>query len=179
MQHGKLDQPAQTCSGTINISKSAVGSERKPKGASGRVGWGRFTVFAIPVVPIYVTGDGNTEVMNQIQAALTQVGYKVETTDGSGVGTGKVLVCKVDEFKYNNYTWIFPFVPTWGRIKLDVSLMGPDQRVLWNRQFEGQATSWLWFCNAYSRAAKASTTEILNNMISAFSSDEFRAALAK
>jgi N-acetyl-anhydromuramyl-L-alanine amidase AmpD len=136
-------------------------------------------LFAIPIVPIYVTGDGNTEVMNEIQAALTQAGYKVETAEDAAAETGKVLVCKVDRFKYNNYTWAFPFVPTWGQTKLDVSLMGPDKGVLWNRQFEGRGTSWLWFAYGYSHAAKSSTTKILNNMVSAFSADEFRAALEK
>ena len=180
MHHGKLTPPAQACSGTVKVAQKATGTEHQRKGASGRVGWGRFTIFAIPVVPIFmVGGDGNTQVVNQIKDAVTEAGYQVEMVEGPGPGCGPVLVSKVDHLKYNNYTYIFPFVPTWGRMKLDVSLLGADQRILWNRQFEARATDWAWFLNGYSRATKSCTTEILNNMISAFSSDEFRNALAK
>jgi hypothetical protein len=180
MKHGKLTPPAQACSGSIKVAQKAVGTEHQKKGASGRVGWGRFTIFAIPVVPIYmVGGDGNMQVANQIKEALTAAGYQVEMVEGPGPGCDAVLLAKVDHLKYNNYTWIFPFVPTWGRMKLDVSLQGPDQRILWNQQFEAKATNWAWFLNGYSKATKSCTTKILNNMISAFSAEDFRTALAK
>ena len=180
MHHGNLTPPGQACSGTIKVAQKAVGTEHQKKGASGRVGWGRFTIFAIPIVPVYmVGGDGNTQVANQIKDAVTTAGYQVEMVEGPSPACGAVVVTKVDHLKYNNFTWIFPFVPTWGRMKLDVSLMGADQRILWNRQFEAKATNWAWFLNGYSKATKSCTTKILNNMISAFSSDEFRNALAK
>lgn len=179
MKHGQLASPAKMCSETVRVSRAAIGSQDRPKGAKGRAGWGRFTIFAIPVVPVFVTGDGNADVMNGIQDALSQTGYKVEVADPPQSGSDKILVCKVTKMRYNNYTWLFPIVPTWGETCLDVSLMDGEQKTLWNRQFSSRATSFWWFINAYTHAAKKNNTRILNDMISACSSEEFRVALAK
>jgi hypothetical protein len=178
LQHGKLNPPGRTYSDTIYTSKSATGSADLPKGADGRVGWGRGTLFAIPVVPVHVVGRGNEEVMKGIQVALTEVGYKVQVVEAGTPSPGKVLTCQVEKFKFNNYTWLFPIVPTWGGIRLNASLIGADQKVLWTHQFSGSGST-LDFSNGYTSSAKTSMTEILNEMITEFSSDEFHTALTK
>ena len=178
LQHGKLNPTTKAYTDSINVSKAATGSQSQPKGADGRVGWGRGTLFAIPVVPIHVDGQGNEEVMKEIQAALTEVGYKVQVAENGSPVSGKVLVCQVEKFKFNNYTWLFPIVPTWGSIELNASLVGADQRALWTHQFSGSGST-LNFFNGYTSSAKTSMTQILNQMVEAFSSDEFHNALTK
>jgi hypothetical protein len=176
LQHAKLNAPPKAYTDSININRAATGSKSQPKGADGRVGWGRGTIFAIPVVPIYVEGQGNEEVMKEIQAALTQVGYHVQVVENGTPVSGKVLVCQVERFKFNNYTWLFPIVPTWGSIELKASLVGGNQQVVWTRDFNGSGSTFN-FTDGYTSSAKTSMTEILNQMVGAFSSDEFHNAL--
>lgn len=176
LQHGKLNPTSRAYTDSINLSKAATGSEHQRKGADGTVGWGRATLFAIPLIPVHVVGNGNEEVMKEIQDALTQVGYHVQDVDNGAPVSGKVLVCRVDKFRFSNYTWLFPIVPTWGRITLQTSLLGPDRHVLWSHQFTGSGMT-LNFFDGYTSSAKSSMTKILNQMIKAFSSDEFHKAL--
>ena len=123
-----LSPPVQTYSDQIAVSRRAEGLE-------GKVGWGHFTIFYIPLVPIYIEGgDGNEQVMDQIRAALEQVGYKVSMVDGSETSLPTpILRCKVEKFWFNNYTWFFPIVPTWGEVRLTLSLLSRDGKLLWSR----------------------------------------------
>ena len=173
LQHGQLLQPANARSGV-------VGYERLSDGLDGKVGWGRFTVFAIPIVPIYITGDdsdGAEQLMLQIRDALEQAGYRASVVS-SGAASGPVLRCNVQKFEYMNYTWVFPIVPTWGSIQLTTSLVGPDGRILWTRSFSGSGSS-LNFFNGYTSAAKKSMNQILNPMVEAFAAHDFYAALTQ
>ncbi|MGH8550390.1 MAG: hypothetical protein ACRERU_17685 [Methylococcales bacterium] len=134
------------------------------------------TVFAIPVVPINIEGDGNELVMQQIQDALKQVGYQVNFTDSEKTANGPTLKCKVNEFSFSTYTWMFPIIPTWGNITLKTDLVNPSGEILWSQEFEGDGFT-LNFFNGYPSAAEPSMTEILDEMVKAFSSDALGAAL--
>jgi hypothetical protein len=171
LRHGPLDAPARQYSDSIAMSQ-------RSEGIDGKVGWGRGTVFYIPIVPVYIDGDGNEKVMEQVRDALQQVGYKVSFV---GVGTaapGPVLKCQVRQFWFNNYTWLFPLVPTWGSIKLTATLVSPSGAVLWAGSFSGSGFT-LNFADGYSTAANEAMTTILNDMVAAFSSDEFHRALTQ
>jgi hypothetical protein len=176
MQHGQLHAPLMVRSGQVNVAASAIGSDKVPKGANGHVGWGRFTLFAIPVVPIHVEGDGNAAIAEEIQEALKQAGY---TPQSVGYGaSGKVLECQVDKFKFNNYTWLFPIVPTWGSIQLDLNLKGPNQNAVWNRQYSASGAT-LNFFDGYTDSCKSAMTKILNQMVTDFAAQDFYDALNK
>lgn len=169
LKHGALNAPSHTYSDQIATSKQT-------EGIDGKVGWGRFTAFYIPIVPVYIYGDSNGKVMEQILDALQQVGYKVAPTETPGPAGGPVLTCKVNRFWFNNYTWLFPIVPTWGSVDLTVSLVSPSGTTLWSNNFTGSGST-LNFFNGYSSAANQSMDKILNDMVSAFSSEEFHRAL--
>ena len=170
LNHDELASPARTYSDPIAVSTRA-------EGINGRVGWGRVTLFYIPCVPIHIQGDGNEKVMEQVRDALQQAGYRVtpvETTPSPP--REPLLKCKVDTFWFNNYTWLAPFVPTWGDIDLTVSLERPGGQVAWQQSFHGHGFSANFF-DGYSSAANKAMTEILNQMIDAFAGDDFHNAL--
>lgn len=165
MQHGALKAPATVRSGVVTTAAKATGAET-------RAGWATLTVFAIPIVPIYVEGDANGAVMNQVHDALRKAGYTPRT---GAVGTGKVLVCRVERLKYRNYTWFFPIVPTWGSATLRVELLSNGAPV-WAKTFTGSGST-LNFANGYTASNRRAMTKVGNQMVDAFASDEFHAAL--
>jgi hypothetical protein len=176
-----LDPPSRTYADPVRAAASSEGIE-------GMVGWGRLSLFYIPVAPIFVVDDttpsqtntraqiANREVMKQVRRALAHVGYQVEVVETGASATGPMLVCHVEHFRFNNYTWLAPFVPTWGSAKLKVDLVGSNGAVLWSRGFEGSGFS-LNFFDGFSSAANESMQEVLDQMVEAFSSEEFHAAL--
>lgn len=171
LKHAPLDKPSQTYSDEIGMKKRAEGLE-------GKVGWGRFTLFYIPIVPVHIEGDGGQVVMEQIRDALQQIGYRVTEVNSETTPPGPFLKCKVEKFWFNNYTYFFPLVPTWGEIRLTLSLVSPDEKPLWSRGFSGEGST-LNFFNGYSSAANKSMKKILNALVKEFSSEDFYHALTQ
>lgn len=167
-----LTPPAQTYSDQIVVSQRA-------EGIDGKVGWGRATVFYIPLVPVYINGDGNEKVMAQIRGALEQVGYKVTAPDDSAAPSATpVLKAKVEKFWFNNYTWFFPIVPTWGEVRVTLSLVSQNGQPLWSRAFSGDGSTFN-FTDGYSIAANESMRKITESMMREFAGEEFHRALSQ
>jgi hypothetical protein len=171
LKHDPLNTPPQTYNDTVATARQA-------QGIDGKVGWGHGTLFYIPIVPIYIVGekDDNEQVADQIRDALRQVGYNVTTVDPSSAPGGPVLKCKVNKFWFNNYTWLFPFVPTWGDIELAVSVESPGKGPVWSHTFTGHGWSANFF-NGYTSASSEAMTKILNDMVHEFSSEQFDSAV--
>ena len=174
-----LDGSQVAPAGSLQAAPSASGIE-------GRVGWARISMFAIPVVPIFVA-DGsktsstntraqiaNREVMKQVRRALAHAGYEV-TDAPAGAASGRALECNVERFKFNNYTWLIPIVPAWGSARLTLTVRDPAGAALWTQSFEGSGFSLNLF-EGFSGAANQSMREILNAMVPAFQTPEFRSA---
>ena len=190
MQHAKLSPPARSAAGTVNVARYA-------KGVQEPVGYGRMTAFALPVKKVNLVGHGNELLMLQLCDALASAGYTVnylgsakprpvpddkvmiymvtpaETGEAS---TNNTVLCEVTNFNYDNYTWLFPVVPTWGAISCNVSLVTPDRQVLWQRSFDGNGHSFNFF-NGYTAAAEKSMTKMLNQMVKEFASEDFSRAV--
>ncbi len=170
-QHGDLDPPAlQAQRGRLNHANDAEGLDK-------RVGWGRFTVFAIPIVPIYVVGDDGQEFMLQVRDALELAGYEPIAVEPDKPVDGPVLRCHFGETSFLNYTWLFPLVPTWGSLTVTAELLDADGTSLWSQKFTGDGST-LNFFNGYNSSAKQSVTEILNDMIQSLVAEDFQRALA-
>ena len=121
---------------------------------------------------------GNREVMRQVRRALARVGYRVEISPPDGGPSGRVLSCRVDRFRFNNYTWLAPIIPIWGSIALTLSVEGPDRHVYWTQSFEGDGFTFNFF-DGFTSAANASMEEILDPMVAAFASEEFLQAVTE
>lgn len=158
--------------------KGEIRAAGKVSGLPGsKVGWGRITLFAIPVAPIYIKGDDAALVMGRVHDALRKAGYNVSVADTAAQAAGPTLKCNVTHFRYSNYTWLAPIVPTWGEIELDVSLHDVNDNVIWTKHFEGDGFT-MNFTDGYTIAANESLDEILEQMVVAFSSPEFVAQLS-
>ena len=111
------------------------------EGNSRRVGWGRGTFFYIPHGSDLRRRRRQLEkVMQQVRDALQQVGYQLAIAAPDQPAASPVLACKVDKFWFNNYTWIFPFVPTWGGIDITTNLISPSGATVWTHSFP-----WSWY----------------------------------
>ncbi len=170
LHHGELPSPPRTYSDSIDASSRA-------DGMNWRVGWGRCSVFYIPCVPIHIQGDASAEVMEQVRDALQQAGYKVRVVEAQIPASTPELKCNVDTFYFNNYTWLFPFVPTWGDIDMTVSLQRGGQ-VAWTQSFHGHGWSANFF-DGYSSASNEAMAQILADMVQAFATDQFHNALVQ
>jgi hypothetical protein len=156
-------------------------------GIEGRVGWGRVTLFSIPAVPIFVVdgtkpGSENTRaqianraVMKQVRRALVHAGYEVVDASAAGAA-GRVVECNVERFKFNNYTWLAPIVPAWGSASVTLSVRDESGAALWTQTFEGKGFSLNPF-DGFSGAANQSMRKVLNAMVPALASAEFRTAI--
>lgn len=153
-------------------SSGVVTTAAKAEGIDGKVGWGRITMFYIPVVPIFVEGDANELTMHQIRRALRASGHQIAVQQEDAAQQGPVLKAKVDNIWFNNYTWFFPLVPTWGNVQIAVSVVDPRGTPVWTKSFEGSGIT-LNFFNGYTSASDQAWETLSAEMAAAFSSPEF------
>lgn len=170
LEHSGLQPQAEPRTGTVALPNAAEGF------TGGKVGWGRVTLFAIPVVPIYIQGDESTQLMENIQEALALAGYDTVSTASDTYENQLVLTAKVNKTRYSNYTWLVPLVPTWGGMNVTLSLVNSNGDVTWSDDFEGSGFT-MNFTDGYNIASRKSMTKMLDAMTTAFVSDEFYSAL--
>jgi hypothetical protein len=109
--------------------------------------------------------------MESLKKALEANGYRV--VDADSREDLPVVECRVRRFNLKNYTWVFPIVPTWGGIDLDVQVVNREGKSLWTQSYSGG--SWnLWF--SFSSAVNSAMAEILEKAVEDFGSDQFREA---
>ena len=168
LQHQGLISPDRLYSGDVNIRPEATGF------TGGRVGFGRLSLFNIPVAPVRIRSNEANDLMNTIRDALIISGYNVSVTDD--LEASPVLIAHVDEVNFNNYTWAAPVVPTWGNIEVTLILESKEGLVLWEKEFRGGGRSWNVF-NGFDRAAGKVMTRLGNEMVNSFSSSDFSLAL--
>ncbi|MGD0259535.1 MAG: hypothetical protein ABSD29_06890 [Verrucomicrobiota bacterium] len=166
LNHGKFSDIACPPKGPVGVSARA---EKMPH----RIGWGTFTVFAIPVAPVTVNGEPDKELMNQFKAAVEHCGYQAKLVQDPGDAAGlPVLSCSVKKFKFRNYTWLFPLVFNWGTVTVEVSVKGPDGTALWSKSYNGKASGLYSFNSTVNKAL----TVMLNEMIADLARTDFKAA---
>ena len=166
LQHGALTT-------TPGADKGSLGVAGRAQNMSDHIGWGTFTVFAIPVAPVTVEGEADKELMNQIKDAVVQAGYQVQTVDNAdAAGNLPVLSCKVEKFGFRNYTWLFPAVFNWGTIELQVTIAAPGGKVLWNKNYIGKGSGMYDF----NTPVNSALTSILNELSGDLSKADFKSA---
>jgi hypothetical protein len=167
--HKPLKAPLKLSQGSVATGGSATGMP------DGKVGWGRITLFAIPVAPVHVAGDASRETMNFVRDALTTAGYTVNTVETGARASGPVLTVGIRQYKFNNYTWLAPLIVSWGRIELDATLRGADNHVLWTKSYLGKGTS-LNITQGFTKSAEKCMTRVLDQMVVDFGTPAFAAA---
>jgi hypothetical protein len=168
--HKELKAPAKLAQGNVTTAATATGMP------SGKVGWGRITLFAIPVAPVHVEGDASRDTMNFVRDALTTAGYTVDAVNAGAHAPGPVLSVGIKQYKFNNYTWLAPLIFSWGRIELDATLRGPDDHVLWTKSYLGKGTS-VHITEGFTNSASKCMTRVLDQMVVDFGTPAFAGAL--
>ena len=173
--HDALSTPKQSFSESIVMQKSAddvrVGS---------RIGHATFTLFAIESGDVTSTAPLTEEVVTEVKQALESLGYQVTLVDSTHPvpNPSSILKMRINKFYFQNYNWLWPIVPTWGSIALELTLQNPDGKVLYDKSFSGSGNSYCLTGDcAFGAATKEALTEVLNKIVAACSSEEFRHAL--
>jgi len=169
LQHDPLAATTPTAASTITTAPKSTGLR------NGRVGWGRLTAFAIPVAPVFIKGDDNEELMRQVHSALRHAGFEVNTAQ-SDQSNDVILQVHVKQISYSNYTWLIPFVPTWGDMDIQFTLVDANGTNLWSNTYHGSGFT-MNFTDGYTIAAAESLKEIFDQFIQSTQSSEFRVAL--
>lgn len=168
LQHDPL-APTTPVASTITTTAKSTGLR------NGRVGWGRFSAFAIPVAPVHIRGDDNEELMRQVHSALRHAGFDVQT-EQQNAEADMVLHVHVKQISYSNYTWFVPFVPTWGDMDIEFSLKDRSGNSVWSQTYHGSGFT-MNFTDGYTIAAAETLKEIFDQFIASTNSEAFRMAL--
>lgn len=170
-----LSTPKQSFSESIVMQKSAEDLRM-----GGRIGHATVTMFAIESGDVTSTAPLTEEVVTQVKQALGSLGYQITLTDSTHPvpNPSNILKVRINEFYFKNNNWFWPIVPTWGSIALDLTLQNPDGKMVYYKLFRGSGNSYCLTGEcAFGAATKEALTEVLNKIVEACSSEEFRQAL--
>jgi hypothetical protein len=173
--HDALSTPTQSFSESIVMQKSADDGRMR-----GRIGHATVTLFAIESGDVTSTTSLTEAVVTQVRQALESLGYQVTLVDSTHPvpNPSSILKVRINKYYFQNYNWIWPIVPTWGSIALELTMQNPDGKVLYHRSFGGSGNSYCLTGEcAFGAATKEAWTEVLNKIVEACSSQEFRQAL--
>lgn len=138
------------------------------------VGYGSFTLFAIPVAKVTVEGDARKEMARVIKETVEHAGYETvvveKPSDSPDIPTIEVCVNKC--FFYN-YTWLAPIVFNWGNIEMKVTVKDPQGKTLWKKDYKGAGMGLYDFDPTFNMALN----KILNQLAFDITSPEFQEAV--
>jgi hypothetical protein len=145
------------------------------------------TVFLLPVGRIDSRIPLQEALVWEVASALEAAGYKVMMVE-AGVSHAHVdkwpsLRVVIEEFKFRNDSYVYPVIPTRGEVALRMKARDAGGRVVFDQTFRASVASYcstpflvtlLTFDCAFANAVNEAMTEVLNSILAAVSSDEFR-----
>lgn len=175
LSHDTLAIPAQKYTDKLVVEKPATDLREEKD----RIGRTTITAFAISSGSVTTTTPANQQIVEQIIDALSSIGYQVNKNNSSSDSTNAVkpLTLKValNDIWFKNYNWVFPLVPTWGDIKITLSLENASGKKLFEKSYEGSGSSLCLSGNcAFGSATKEAMTDVLNKVVADFSSQTVR-----
>jgi hypothetical protein len=159
------------------INRDPVLYESHPSDAV--IGKHTFTVFAIPVgnicthpsTPLKASFD------RAVRDALGAAGYDLVEASEAPADT-PVLRGEVNACWWWSYTWLWPLVVQGGENKVTLYLERRDGTLLWKREFSRIEPGLVPFgAFAFDLMVKWSMTKLVQDIVRATSSDDFKAAL--
>ncbi len=175
LSHDTLAIPTQKYTEKLVVEKPATDLREEKD----RIGRTTITAFAISSGSVTTTTPANEQIVEQIIDALSSIGYQVNKNNNSSDSTNAVkpLTLKVvlNDIWFKNYNWVFPLVPTWGDIKITLSLENASGKKLFEKSYEGGGNSLcLSGSCAFGSATKEAMTDVLNKVVADFSSQTVR-----
>ncbi|MBS3952376.1 MAG: hypothetical protein KGZ88_05450 [Methylomicrobium sp.] len=180
LSHEALTTPAQQFSEKLKVENPATDLREEKD----RIGRATFTVFAITTGSVRTTNPVDEQMVDQIIEALTSLGYQANkstnvSANASNAEDPLTLKIAINEIWFRNYNWTFPLVPTWGDIDITISLVNSSGNKLFEKSYQGGGSSLCLTGHCgFSNATKEAMTEILNVIISDFSSEPVRSLIA-
>ncbi len=174
--HYRLEEARGPFDGTITLHRTADDLRRDQS----RIGRTTMSLFAITSGDVTLSGSLREEVVREVAEALESVGYDVELLDESGdAGAGlATMTVAIHEFHFKNYTWLAPYIRTWGDITLGVTLRDANGVVRYDERFTGRGTSSCGDIDCgFTESSRNAMTRVLNQLIAASGSEVFRLAL--
>lgn len=173
---GHEDLAPPPASFTDELALERVAEDRR--GNRSRIGRTTFSVFAITSGSVKSDSPLEEEVVREVAHALEAAGYRVTLVDTVPEDTVIPWVTiSIEEFAFTNYTWLSPYIRTWGDIALQVVLRDPNGTVLLEESFRGSGSSnCLDVTCGFSEASRRAMTELLNQVVTAAGSERFRLA---
>ena len=184
LTHDELATPQQRFSDYIVMQKQADDRREAP----GQIGHNISPTTSASMFPLFFwirSGSVETnkpvgiEIARQVKEALESVGYQITLTEApySDPLPANILKVQINEFYFKNYSWFAPLFFTGGGIALTLTLENHEGKVLFARTFQQEGESNRPFEGSFDVAIKEALTGVLNQIVRASSSDEFRQAL--
>ncbi len=171
--HEELERPSELHSDAVPL----VDRARDSRSDRDAIGNATFTLFAIPSGDITTEREVTETIVLHVKDAFEAAGYTVELVPEPS-GDAPMAIVRIDELDFQNYNWLWPFVPTWGDVRLTVMVQGVDQGALYERSFESGGNSYCLEGEcAFEAAAEEAMTEVLEQIAEASSGDDFRRAM--
>ena len=176
LSHDVLTTSTQKYNKKLSVENPAVDLREEKD----RIGRTTFTLFAITTGNVTTTNPVGEQMVDQIIDALSSLGYQSTKSTNGIVNTNNteqplVLKIAINEIWFKNYNWLFPIVPTWGDIKITIFLENTNGKKLFEKAYQGDGSSLCLSGHcAFNSATKEAMTNILNAVISDFSSQTVR-----
>ena len=175
IRHYSLNDSAVRFSDTI-LLRDRADDLREDSSSIGQTTW---SVLAVPSGDVHTVSPLGVEVAQEVAQALASAGYSVKFVESFDNATSDHprMDISIREFDFTNYTWLAPYIRTWGDITLDIALSDRRGTVVYEETFSGEGSSNCpdYGCG-YVEAAGRAMTEILNQVIAASSNKSFRLA---
>ncbi len=178
---------AAGCTAKVRLSPKAVAPETviggnatvlvapAALGVPETIGHETISLFAIPAIAVKLSNpEPGIDLMNGVREALRQAGYEPVP---AGEEQGKpVLECRVLEMYFKNYTYFFPIVRTWGRVRLELALVDADGTIRWQREYAEDFAETDVDVDDFRSALNLTVGKILTRAAADFSQPDFKQA---
>lgn len=155
-------------SATVVVAPAALGVPET-------IGHETISLFAIPAIAVKLSNpEPGIDLMNGVREALRQAGYvPVPLEQGQGK---PVLECRVHEVYFKNYTYFLPVVRTWGRVRLELSLVENNGAVRWQRHYAEDFAETSVDVDDFQSALNLTVGKILTRAAADFTQPDFKQA---
>jgi len=175
--HGMLREVPQTANRSIQAADLGENVRKEPPN---RIGTHTFSVFGIPAGTIHPEEPIPDTVHPFVVAALEKAGYTVNDIRGKQAANQPIVRGEIKKFWFAGYSWFWPAVVQSGEIEYRLVLQRPDGTVLWEKTFKGKASGARFASDdGYEPMVEKAMTTVLNGVIEAVSSEEFKSAMKK
>jgi len=191
VSHGQLAPPLHPARLALAVGDLAKDGRFQPFSPPERIGQHTSTALGIPVGEVRAP-EPLCEILRPcMRQCLELSGYRLVDADPearqaegdarahpSAAATGPVLRGRIRKFEFTDYAWFWPMRAEPGQIEYELTLKDPGGEEIWSRRIVADAGGGR-YCqeDGFEPLIHRAVTDLLNQVIDAVSSDEFKLAL--